>query len=93
MSAGPRFFGTHRRCRPGAAWPGQEARGSQSGGATLGYNAATGAPLWASRYHGPAGQSDAFALAVSPDGTKAFVTGATVGETSRLDYATVAYQR
>ncbi len=61
--------------------------------ATVGYNAATGARLWASRYHGPAGQSDAFALAVSPDGTKVFVTGTTVGETTLSDYATVAYQR
>ena len=60
--------------------------------ATVGYNAGTGARLWASRYHGPERQSDAFALAVSPDGTKVFVTGATVGETMLTDYATVAYQ-
>ncbi len=55
--------------------------------ATVAYNAA-GARLWASRYRGLAGKSYAAALAVSPDGTKVFVTG-----TSSLEYATVAYKR
>ena len=67
--------------------------GGTSGGtslqdyATVAYNAA-GARLWASRYRGLAGKSYAAALAVSPDGTKVFVTG-----TSSLEYATVAYKR
>jgi WD40 repeat protein len=63
-------------------------RTSLSAYATLAYSAATGARLWASRYHVPGGQSGASALTASPDGTKVFVTG-----TSLSDYATVAYQR
>jgi DNA-binding beta-propeller fold protein YncE len=61
--------------------------------ATVGYNAVTGARLWASFYSGPAGQSHATGLAVSPDGTKVFVTGYTAGDTLPFEYATVAYQR
>jgi WD40 repeat protein len=76
----------------GTSFAGTSGGTSLSDYATVAYNAATGARLWASRYHGPAGQSDAFALAVSPDGSKVFVTGFTVGETTRPDYATVAYQ-
>jgi DNA-binding beta-propeller fold protein YncE len=61
--------------------------------ATVGYNAVTGARLWASFYGGPAGQSYASGLAVSPDGTKVFVTGGTAGDTLPWESATVAYQR
>jgi WD40 repeat protein len=60
--------------------------------ATVGYNAVTGARLWASLYTGPAGQSHAEGLAVSPDGTKVFVTGYTAGATLPFEYATIAYQ-
>jgi hypothetical protein len=60
--------------------------------ATLGYNAVTGTPLWVSLYTGPAGQSQARGLAVSPDGTKVFVTGYTAGGTPPFEYATIAYQ-
>ena len=76
----------------GTSFAGTSGGTSLSDYATVSYNAATGARRWASRYHGPKRQSDAFALAVSPDGTKAFVTGLTVGETTLEDYATVAYQ-
>jgi WD40 repeat protein len=59
--------------------------------ATIGYDAATGVLLWAKRYHGPDdGQDDAYALAVSADGSMVFVTGGSDGATG-ADYATVAY--
>jgi outer membrane protein assembly factor BamB len=77
----------------GTSFAGTSGSTSLEDYATVGYNAVTGARLWASRYHGPAGQSDASALAVSPDGTKVFVSGTTVAGTSRRDYATVAYKR
>jgi DNA-binding beta-propeller fold protein YncE len=77
----------------GTSFAGTSGGTSHEDYATVSYNAVTGARLWASRYHGPAGHSDAAALAVSPDGTKVFVTGATENGASRWDYATVAYKR
>jgi DNA-binding beta-propeller fold protein YncE len=61
--------------------------------ATTAYDAGTGIELWASRYDGPTQDPDeAFALAVSPDGAKVFVTGRSFGEFGEgRDYATVAY--
>jgi hypothetical protein len=58
--------------------------------ATVAYDAATGLQLWVARYSstGDLGAipSD---LVVSPDGTKLFVTGQTLG--TEFDFATVAY--
>jgi DNA-binding beta-propeller fold protein YncE len=60
--------------------------------ATLAYNAATGARLWVKRYNGPGNHEDrAVSVAVSPDGSKVFVTGSSTGTTSYMDYATLAY--
>ena len=62
--------------------------------ATVAYDAATGAPQWVARYNGPPGSLNKIpsSVAVSPDGTKVFVTGKSfVAAQGQNDYATVAY--
>jgi DNA-binding beta-propeller fold protein YncE len=59
---------------------------------TLSYDASTGATRWIKRYNGPGnGMDEAASLAVSPDGTKVFVTGGSRGLSAGGDYATIAY--
>ena len=58
----------------------------------MAYSAATGARLWVERYNGPGNGNDyALSVAVSPGGTRVFVTGSSQGARSHQDYATVAY--
>jgi WD40 repeat protein len=59
--------------------------------ATVAYSAATGAQLWVKRYNGPANQRDLAASVVSPGNGKVYVTGASTGNGTGYDYATVAY--
>jgi hypothetical protein len=65
---------------------------SQADYATIAYDAATGATLWIRRYDGPGDNVDgAGSVAISPNGSKVFVTGGSIGATSSYDYATIAY--
>ena len=51
-----------------------------------------GALVWARFYNGPGnGFGGATSIALSPDGTRIYVTGADTGSRSKEDYATVAY--
>jgi hypothetical protein len=59
--------------------------------ATVAYDASTGAKLWSKRYDADSNGDSATALAVSPDGSEVFVTGASIGAASVDDYATFAY--
>jgi outer membrane protein assembly factor BamB len=60
--------------------------------ATIAYDAATGQPLWTKRYNGPANGYDAdSSVAVSPDGSKVYVTGSNVRFRPAADYVTIAY--
>ena len=71
---------------------GSRAPGTGQDYATVAYNAATGARLWVQRYNGPANRDDhPFSVAVSPGGTRVFVTGTSQGTRSHQDYATLAY--
>ena len=58
--------------------------------ATVAYNAATGAQLWAARYAGPGNDSAGAQVTVSSSGT-VFVSGTSLSATAGEDYATVAY--
>lgn len=60
--------------------------------ATVAYNAATGAMDWLQRYPGVSGGFGGDSVAVSPDGTRLFVTGGDVAAIGGSEeYATLAY--
>jgi hypothetical protein len=68
------------------------ATSTQTDYATIAYDAISGTELWTSRHNGPGNGDDyAFAMDISPDGSKVFVTGESAGTTGGFDYATVAY--
>lgn len=70
---------------------GTEETGGDFG--TVAYDADTGAELWTSLYNGTGNDLDSpLDLALSPDGTKVYVTGSSIGEPATgQDWATVAY--
>jgi DNA-binding beta-propeller fold protein YncE len=60
--------------------------------ATVRYDATSGAQQWAAKYDGPASGLDLpKAIAVSNDGFKVVVTGASPGKETRNDFATIQY--
>ena len=60
--------------------------------ATIAYDGDTGNRLWLRRYNGESNFFDrAHSLAISPDGSRVFVTGGAQTDTTALDYTTVAY--
>lgn len=59
---------------------------------TIAYDTATGNRVWFQRFDSTSHLDDIpAALAVSPDGSKVFVTGSSAGSSTGEDYATVAY--
>jgi hypothetical protein len=84
----------------GFAGTGTAAAGHpQTGGAARAHAGGSGTQLWVSRYNGTGNGSDgATSVAVSPGGTRVFVTGSSETSTPSVehpgfydDYATVAY--
>jgi PQQ-like domain len=60
--------------------------------ATVAYNAATGAELWATRYDGPGNGTDwPSDVIASPDGSTIYVAGFTYGQRTHYDGTVIAY--
>ncbi len=67
-------------------------KGRGIGYLTVAYRGRTGTRLWSGRYEAPSSSSDgALAVAVSPGGTRVFVTGYSSGTGQDESYATIAY--
>lgn len=67
-------------------------RGSNTDFVTKVYDASSGSPLWTKKFGGAAESDDRAAwIAVSPDGSRTFVTGYTTGTATGADYGTIAY--
>ena len=65
---------------------------SGGGYGTVAYNATTGAALWVARYGTNPNGATGADIAVSPDGSQVFVTGASGGKAASVSaYGTVAY--
>lgn len=58
---------------------------------TTAYNATTGARLWAARYYGPGNGASPDGLALSPDGSRVFVTGSVSTASGTSHQETLAY--
>jgi hypothetical protein len=71
---------------------GSEKTGAGTSMRRSGYDAATGAQVWAATYGAPTGYSSAVGIAVSRNGSKVFVTGTSLQPNGLPTYATVAYQ-
>jgi len=68
-----------------------DAASSVGAYATVAYDTANGAQLWVSTFSGTGGiANQAFAVGVSPDGTKVYVTGGLYDQ-GAFDYGTIAY--
>jgi hypothetical protein len=60
--------------------------------ATVAYDASTGAQRWVRRFNGPDDSNDVpLSVALSPDGTRVFVTGTSLSFTTSFDTVTIAY--
>jgi hypothetical protein len=70
----------------------RDGSGSDSDYATIAYDAATGANAWFKNYNGPGNGNDvAYSVVVSPNSSRVFVTGGSLGSAGNWDYATIAY--
>jgi DNA-binding beta-propeller fold protein YncE len=69
---------------------GHQGDGSDDDFATIAYDTATGMRIWVSTYDA-GGRDRTSVIAVDPDGSRVYVTGASSGAGTRGDYATVAY--